>query len=135
MEISVVWVDVRPFLAQGRQPVLMLKRPKREGSVSAAVAAQGEFWVPNDNDGATQWQVTRSGDHVSVPINAYQTGQRALSSILLSGLEVGMRAVDSLREQIEDRPISATLALGSECTTLGPGDGYRIYVGIAIRTK
>ncbi len=141
---QVEWVDVRPHLVNGIQPVHLFERPLLHGSKPkgglfsvAEVARVGEFWVPQTSviEPNTKWALCRDGQFVRVPITAYRTSQRAASSILLAGLHTGMAAMHDLRNHTATVPLGVMLVLGHECTDLGTEHGYRCYIGIAIQTK
>lgn len=139
------WLDVRPHLAAGRQPVVLVERPLLHGQSAkggvfgiAEVARLGTYWVPNADVITTDggWQFTKSGAHVHVPVIAYRTPERALSSIWALGLQLGMAAIESLRRRTPDLPAECHLLLGHECTDLLPAAAaFRCYVGFAIRTE
>jgi hypothetical protein len=131
VRIDVLWVDVAPFLARKEQPVVLLERPVLNAASVARPARCGEFWVPDDT-ATPRWRLTKAGDHVRVPVTAYLTSYRAASSVLATGIEVGMRAVVDLGEHFSGKPESVTLVLGRECNAVD--DRYRVYVGMAIRT-
>jgi hypothetical protein len=80
-----------------------------------------------------QWSFTQTGDHVRVPVFAYKTRERAPATIWGTALQLGMRAVESLRQTTSHPLISCTLVLGDTCHDLA--DGYRCYVGMTFRTK
>lgn len=146
MNVVPHWIDVRPNLSMGVQPVMVLERPLAHGDYAkgnlfnkAEIARVGHYWVAQSNvvgSGMdTLWTLTRDGQYVRVPVFAYRTPQRAAAAILATGLEIGMAAIDGLRQHTSDRPLAVHLVLGHECTDLAPEDAYRCYVGIAIQTK
>lgn len=145
MNLAVHWIDVRPNLLTGQQPVMMLERPLAHGDQpkgnlfnKAEVGRVGHYWVPQSSlVGAMDvvWTLTRDGQFVRVPVFAYRTVARAGSAIMATGLEIGMAAVAGLRQHTSDMPIAVHLVLGHECTDLAPDDAYRCYVGIAFQTK
>jgi hypothetical protein len=133
VNFTISWIDVTRHVGSGVSPSVMMERPRGQGG-SGRSAALGEFWVPAvAEDGAVSWAVTRTGDNVLVPIVAYRTAHRAGASLLATGMEVGMRMLDSLRGSTQDSPLDVSLFLGSECTDLG--ESYRVFVGMAIRTR
>lgn len=139
------WLDVRPHLAAGRQPVVLVERPLLHGQSAkggvfgiAEVARLGTYWVPEgdvlNTDGA--WAVTKSGAHVRVPVLAYRTPERALASIWGLGLQLGLAALDSLRARTPLPPAECHVFLGHECTDLAPHESaFRCYVGLAFRLE
>lgn len=139
------WVDVRPFLAQGVQPVALVERPLLHGQSAkggvfgiAEVAREGTFWVPNADPVTTDgnWAETHTGNHVRVPILAYRTGDRALAAIWGLGVQLGLAALASLRHRTDAPPVGCHLFIGHECTDLAPAaSAFRCYVGLAIRVK
>lgn len=144
--IAVHWIDVTANLQLGIQPVMLLERKLLHGDSNhgnlfskAEVTRTGHYWVPQGGlVGDTTppvWSLTREGQHVRVPIVAYRTAHRAASSILATGLEIGMSAVLNLRQYTPELPLISHIVLGHECTDLSPHDAYRCYVGIAIQTK
>lgn len=141
---NIQWVDVRPYLAVGQQPVFLLERPLLHGNSAKAgvfgiaeVARSGTFWVPEDDpiqaDG--RWAVTKTGTHVRVPILAYCTKERALASIWGLGVQLGLASLASLRQHTSDAPTELHMILGHECTDLSPAglSAFRCYVGLAVR--
>lgn len=143
MKTSVNWIDVTNHLATGQQPVVMLERPllygddpRGPGFRVAQVARVGHFWAPQGPlvGDAPQWALTREGQYVRVPVFAYRTAHRAASAILATGLEIGMAAVDTLRQYTGERPEEVTLVLGHECTDMPAESCFRCYVGVCIRT-
>ena len=138
---DVKWIDILPYLLKKEQPVYILPRPKAHGhpkawAGSSEVAHVGDFWVPQGPIlGAQEWNVTRIGEVVRVPVFAYKVN-RALASIWGLGLQIGMAAIADLRHHTNDVPQSVTLVLGNDCTDLAPAENsFRCYAGIAIRTK
>jgi hypothetical protein len=143
---NIQWVDVRPYLAAGQQPVFLLERPLLHGNSPrggifgiAEVAREGVFWVPNTDPVTTDggWTQTLTGAHVRIPVLAYRTQERAIAGIWGLGLQLGFAAMLKLRQRTEDMPESLHIVLGHECTDLASEgvDAFRCYVGIAIRTK
>lgn len=145
MEWQFQWVDVRPYLAQGVQPVFMLERPLLHGHAAkggvfgvAEVARTGTYWVPEDDPLTTDghWAVTKAGAHVRVPVLAYRTPERALASIWGLGVQLGAAAVASLARRTPARVLAAHLILGHECSDLTPhASAFRCYVGLAIQVE
>ncbi len=136
------WVDVRPYLAQGQEPIFLLERPLLHGHSAkggvfgiAEVARLGDFWVPTADPIRTDggWSLCKTGTHARVPILAYRTTERALSAIWGLGLQLGLAALAALRTKTPEPPTEMHMILGHECTDLTAG--FRCYVGLAIRTK
>jgi hypothetical protein len=144
---EIVWINVQQHLETRKQPVYMYERPlvhgdkpKRNLFNTSEVARAGEFWVPLTpvlEMDEVQWSKTESDKHVRIPVQAYRTVDHALSSILVTGLEVGTRAMASLALRYKQEPKSVVLVVGHECTDLS-GQGvqqFRCYIGLAIRTR
>jgi hypothetical protein len=144
MEFNVEWIDVGPYLEKQIQPTYLIERPLPEsaqGDVKggkfnmAQVARVGAWWVVV-SDLATaqpQFALTKTGEHVRVPVFAYRTQQRALASIWGTGLQFGLRAIEALRLTTKDPIENCTLVLGHECHDLN--DAFRCYVGMAFKVK
>jgi hypothetical protein len=142
MEFEVRWVDVTQNLLDGVQPVYLLSRPLPAGGArhygQSEAAREGEFWslqTPVVGVREVGWSVVRTGDHVRVPVNAYQISPSGPSSVLGFGVQVGVLALASLREQWYGKPRQVILVLGSVVHTLPDPDTVRAYVGLAFRTK
>lgn len=149
MQFAVRWIDLTENLQSGRQPQLMLERPLLHGNdkrggvfANAEVARKGEFWTPQsamistDPAFEVEWSKTKAGQYVRVPLHAYRTPSRALSWILAIGTEIGMRAIDSLKDRVRKPLGQVVLALGNECTDLSPtADAFRCYIGISIQLE
>jgi len=140
------WIDVRPHLLSGEQPVFMMQRPLAHGHSAkgglfntAEIAKVGEHWVPHGpvlDVEDVQWGITKVGDLVRVPVFAYKTQHLAPASIWGLGLQIGLAAVVHLRKHTTDIPRAAMLVLGHECMDLRPAEeAYRCFVGIALQTK
>lgn len=143
MDFKIEWVDVRPYLHSGQQPVFMLPREthgttkQTYGFNAAEVAKLGEHWVPQGSvDGEVPWGVTRAGDMVRIPLWGYKTTSRSFAEIWGMGLRIGMAALSQLRQYTNDVPKAAVLVLGHDVTDLAPlEDAFRCYVGVAVQTK
>lgn len=143
MNFTVHWIDVRPNVLSGQQPVFLLQRPSHGtkgstyGFASAEVARLGEYWVPQAPVlSGDAWSFTRTGELVRIPVHAYKTEQRAIASLWGLALQVGMAAMLELRNHTPDIPQEVTLVLGHECTDLYPAEeAFRGYVGLAFKTK
>lgn len=138
---DVRWIDVKPYLLTGEQPVIIIPRPKAHNEPKAwagtsEVACLGEYWMPQGPVFGEQmeWSVTRTGDVIRVPVYAYKV-HRSLASIFALGVQIGMAALAELRHHTREAAREAVLVLGNECTDLTQEDSFRCYVGIAIRTK
>lgn len=139
------WLDVRPHLAQGQQPVVLVQRPLLHGESAkggvfgiAEVARLGTYWVPEADVLTTDggWTFAKSGAHVRAPVIAYRTPERALASIWGLGIQIGVAALASLRARTDAVPTECHLLLGHECSDLSPhASAFRCYVGLAIRTE
>lgn len=147
MHTEIVWLNVEEHLKRGKQPVYLHERPlihgdkpKRNLFNLSEIARAGEFWVPLtpvlDFD-EIQWSKTASERYVRIPIMAYRTQAHAHASILVTGLEVGTRAMASFAMRYKQEPESIVLVVGHECTDLSDQGTpqFRCFVGIAIRTK
>ena len=143
MRFEVQWIDVTKNLASGEQPALFLTRPLLHGTdkrgalfSSAEVARVGTFYVPQSPlVGGTEvkWGVTKAGEHVRVPVEAYRTTTRSLSAIFAVGMEIGMRAIVALQTKTRAEPTIVTLVLGHDVTDMPNEDAFRCYVGMSIR--
>ena len=143
MKFDVQWIDVTKNLVEGTQPVLFLKRPLLHGTdkrgalfASAEVARTGTYYVPQSTlvgPVEVEWGVTKQGEHVRVPVEAYRTTVRSLSAIFAVGMEIGMRAVVALQRKTRAEPNLVTLVLGHDITDLPDENAFRCYVGMAIR--
>lgn len=144
MLFETVWMDVSPYLLSGAPPVAVYQRPLAHGTSpkvagwsAAQIARVGDFWVPQGpvlGEGPG-WSVSKGGDYVRIPVFAYKTQQRALSTIFGLGIQIGLAALADLRNHTQDVPRGAVLVLGHECHDLAPEDTFRCYVGVAVRTK
>lgn len=130
MIFNVQWIDVTESLARQVQPVIVTARAGELGS--------SELWCPQGNvlDGTAQFNVTRLGDAVRVPVWAYQTERVSLGDLFGLGLQIGLAAVTELRKVTQISPTHAYLYIGHECQDLRPSaECFRAFIGIALRTK
>ncbi len=144
MTFETQWVDVTPFLLQQVQPVALLRREQAHDGPKAwagqsQVGTVGDYWVFQGNvvDG-DQLSVSpvRGGEGVRIPMWAYRTTHRAMPAILGLGVQIGLAALERLREHTPVLPRAAYLVIGHECTDLMPAaEAFRCYIGIALRTK
>lgn len=145
MKFETCYVDVNPYLATGQQPVSLIERqlPQGHGTQGSLLRVTetgrcGTFWVPDGHllaSDSLSWSMTETGQYVRVPIEAYRTQEKALATLLGLALQIGMVAVDSLRQYTSDRPQVVTLLLGHECPVTEDGQAFRCFIGVAIRTK
>ena len=147
MKTEIVWLDVAEHLKSGKQPMYMYERPLVHGTSpkrglfnQSEVARKGEYWVPQNpvmNVDQIQWAKTAGERYVRIPISAYRTSDHAWASILVTGMEIGTRAMASLAMRYKQEPQSVVLVVGHECTDLSDQghQQFRCYVGLAIRTK
>lgn len=143
MRFDVKWIDVSKNLTRGDQPVFLLERPLLHGTdergalfSSGKVARVGSYWVPQSSligESEVEWGLTKSDQYVRIPVWAYRTTVRSLSAIFAVGMEIGMRAIASLKYRIRADPTIVTLVLGHEITDLPAENAFRCYVGMAIR--
>lgn len=145
-ELTVHWKDLTPYLNQSQGPQFYIERPLKHGSDKkggvfnhSEVARTGEFWTPQNSviSQDLKWAVCKLGDHVRIPIFAYETMMRTESCVLASGLQIALAAVLDCIKVSGQVPIATHLLLGHQCTDLAPQgqDAYRCYVGICFQTK
>lgn len=133
------WLDLTANLASGQMPVHLIERPPmhHEGKAwagSTEIARDGEFYVPQLDAYQLDpmWVVTKSGQYVRVPVHAYRARARSLAAIWGVGVEVGLALLESFRNHTSAPVGEVHLVLGNDCTDLG--DGFRCYLGLAIKT-
>ena len=145
MRTTVRWVDVSTSLNDGNQPVVLIERELVHGSEPkgqlfnvAEVARLGSFWVAtaplisDSND--PRWSLTAKDKYVRVPISAYLTAERAKSHILVTGIEIGVRAAMSYTGKVGKAPEELILCIGQQVDDLAPErNHFRCYVGVAIK--
>lgn len=138
MQFQVNWVDISKYLASMTQPVIdvdaaaLISRDQSGGSV-------GEFWTPIDpllTDEPTRYAVTRAGEVVRIPMQAYKTKFMALSDLFGLGVQLGMSAIAGLRNYESNLPRTSYLIIGRDVTDLRPTeDSFRVYIGMSFKTK
>lgn len=143
LNYDVKWIDVSENLQKQQQPVFFLERPLAHGTHkkgqlfnTAEVGRLGTFWTPVTpllSSGKVEWSFTNSGEFARVPMFGYKTRERAYSSLVGTGLQLGLQAIDSLRDHTQDRVLTAILILGHEVHDMG--DSYRCYIGLSLKTK
>jgi hypothetical protein len=147
VDFKVQWIDVTPNLVLDQQPVLLVERPLAHGDEpkggvfnTAEVARVGAFWVPRKiQEEEIAWRVTRTGQHVRIPLDRYRTPQPIESVLFGNAVSLGMMAMESFRRQ-SNAPIEyVLLVLGHQVRNLGSEnrgeEGYEAYLGLAIVTK
>jgi hypothetical protein len=139
---TVLWIATDAYVQAHEQPVYFHERPvahkQKMGYAAAETARLGEFWVPYkpvlSADEDLDWSLTRTGDKVAIPVNAYKVN-RALGSLFGFGIQVGVNALRNLQQRTKDTPTELILVVGQECTDLYPEPFYRCFLGLGIRTK
>lgn len=133
-----------PHLESGQRPDFVYDRPlirgdDPKGGVFAGapteIARVGAFWTPTGPlaGPATGWLFTDSGPVVVVPMYGYRVGAKALARLVAASFELGVRALEQLREHTEARPIEVVYACGDVVTELP--DDFRFYLGVTIRVE
>jgi len=150
MKVNLHRVDVTKQVADGvKPPAIVFPRPKTKNPDSATPVSQtvGSFWVPETMVIAGQplaWKVTRTGDHVRVPVYAYQIQATGPEGLVFAGTELGMRALNNLMISKNFTPRHAAeweinVFFGDSPEKLiheqGHEQGWRYLVGLAIRTE
>lgn len=145
MLFDVHWINVNPYLERKEQPVFMLQRPLLHGDTKsggvfniAEVARVGTYYTPTSaiNEAEPKFSLTKSGDLVRIPVFAYRTQIRALSSILGVAMQLGISATYRLQQIVRGDEIeSVTMILGHECHELPEPDGFRCYAGLSFKMK
>jgi hypothetical protein len=141
MKFHVQFHDIRKFLASNQRPVFLIPRPVAGDAqavsalAASAVGRTGTFWVPGSSllESPVKWSMDRRSDNVPVPMFAYSTPRMANSQLIANGIELGWRALASLKAWTRTEPIEATILLGHECPESERGFDY--YLGILIRTE
>lgn len=135
--------DISPYLRSGVQPSIVIRRNKPNGTerdglfMYGRANADGKYWVPSGplhaEAGDPKWCFCNSDDFVAVRFHAYLTPSVSPATIWPVGLEVGMFAIDSLREKTQDVPEIVYLFCGD---TVYEKDGkLQALLALAIKVK
>jgi len=143
MNFELNFIDVSENLIKREQPSYLVRRPvvgdPNATRISTDLARTGVFWVPQSalvHGGDANWSKTSSGELVRVPIHAYRVPFVEQAGIAAVGTEIGMRAMADLvitKRVIEIKEVR--LIVGQDVTKLPDDTGYRIYMGMTIRTE
>lgn len=144
MQFVSKWVDVTKHLISGEAPTYLLERPLAHGQAKAwagttEIGRIGEFWTPRSPIVAgsdMQWGLTKTGEFVRIPVHAYRISSAAPSVLIAFGMQLGILAVEALRDHTLTVIEEATLLLGDTCHTIDEEPGVlRCYAGITFRLK
>jgi hypothetical protein len=145
MRTTVRWIDVSASLKDGIQPTVLIERelahgtdPKGQLFNLAEVARLGSFWAATapliSADEDPQWSLNAKDKYVRVPMHAYLTAERAKSHILVTGIEIGIRAAMSFARKVRKAPEELILCIGQQVDDLAPErNHFRCYVGVAFK--
>lgn len=142
MNVVFQWFDVIQFVAARQQPIVLYKRaPAHEGKAwcgTSQVATLGTYWVPQTSilQPPVKYIQTSIGEAVRIPLWGYDTIHPSLPAIVGLGVEIGLKAMQGLREATQDKPLETILIIGQECTDLRPAkEAFCCYIGVAFKTK
>ena len=144
MNFDTRWIDVSQNLATGQQPVAFFERELLYGSDvrgdvrynAAEVARTGTYWVPTSDllVSPVEWSVTRSGSIVRVPVCSYSCPTHDAAFRILTGVQLGIVAANSLRQHTDQEIEKVTIVAGHECHDLKQS-GIRYYMGFVFKVK
>jgi len=143
-EFSVCYLDVSQNLRDGQMPFYLLERPlphdqPKAWSGQTEIARVGKFWIPLQSllVADQQWFFVDKGEKVLVPIHAYRTASRSLTTIFGLGQQLAILAMTSFRAQVQESLVRVVQILGHDCTDLaGEGvDAFRCYCGFAFEVE
>src|SRR5215471_9726887 len=139
-KFSVCYLDVSENLATGMMPFFLLERPKthdepRPWAGQTEVARVGKFWVPLQSlfTEDQQWFFADKGEKVLVPVHAYRTASRSLTTIFGLGQQLAVLALASFQEKVREPLGRVIQVLGHDCTDLL--DAFRCYCGFAFEVE
>lgn len=143
MQYAIHWFDPTPNLISGVQPWYYITRKllhgdSKRGEVlsNSEIARIGTYWTPQQSinvvDGA--WSVTREGEQVRVPIQAYRTEFYGPCGILQLGLVSGAAVLEAFRKFNPEVIETLHIVIGRDCTPLPDQNAYRCYVGFSVET-
>ncbi len=143
MQYAIHWFDPTPNLLSGIQPWFFIKRKllhgdSKRGEVlsNSEIARVGAYWTPqlsvNVQDGP--WSLTREGESVRVPIQAYRTEFYGPGGILQLGLVSGSAVLELFRKFNQEPVETLHIVIGRDCTPLPEHNAYRCYIGFSVET-
>jgi len=121
MRTTVEWLDISEFIASNRQPIAMFNR--RESGGHKFIVPVSPLLQP-----VIDWSMTDKGDMVRVPMFGYDAPQKARSSILVTGVELGIAAASQL-PKAHGNPAHCVLFVHTQVDEVG--SVFRCYAGLA----
>lgn len=139
VSVKVIYVDASRLPPS---PYFMVERPlARERDPSAGifrgveVARAGNYAVPHAPDFQIpeSWAITRTGEHVRVPLLSYRTGTRSAVELVQLGLGLATSALAGFTALGVGEPRRLLVIMGSDvCEHAEPSDFYSVQVGLAV---
>lgn len=140
MNFEVIPFPIHEHLLAGQQPIVLLDRPfvggvpdaGRNVFLNVKVARTGVFYTATSDllQPEIQWALTEKGEKVRVPVFAYRTLSPNFASLVGTGVQLGLKALENLGKT-RGAPESAYLLLADEVHSVD--GGYRFYLGLTFR--
>lgn len=141
MNFKSEFFDLSPFLRNGVQPSIVIKRPtvdrdpRTSAIVNAKAPATGKFWVPNGPiiSSDVDWSFCNKGDHVMSFFHAYLTPTVSPATIWPCGIQTGILALESFQKRTNEIPEVLYLFCGNE--VYDKGGKLQCLLALAMQVK